>query len=218
MNSALKTLALITGCSICSAFAADTKNPSFTLTVPKESLFASAAEVLDACKSCDQTNLTLRITSAADPKKIDITLTVPDEPVIVRTDAKGSFKLDANDAELHGDQLKVEKRGVHPANIGYWDKASEWASWNVQFDKAGTYKVGLDVAALDAGIEATVEVANKTLIARIPQTGDWDKAQGCAAGMVVIKQPGVQTLSVRPTDAAKWNAINLRSVRLTPTE
>ena len=218
MNSALKTLALITGCSISSAFAADTKNPSFTLTVPKESLVASAAEVLDVCKSANQNNLTLRITSAADPKNIDITLTVPDEPVIVRADAKGGLKLDANDAELHGEKLKVEIRGVHPANIGHWDKASEWTSWKVQFDKAGTYKVELDVASLGAGIEATVEVAGQTLIATIPQTGDWDKAQICAAGFVEIKQPGEQTLSVRPADASNWNAINLRSVQLTPAE
>jgi len=142
---------------------------------------------------------------------------VVEEPVIVQADSKGLFKLDAYDAELHGDKIKVEMRGVH-ANIGFWDNANEWASWKVQFDKPGTYRVNLDVATVHAGIEATVEIAGQTLTAKIPQTGDWDKSQGCGAGKVEIKQPGVQTLAVRPADAKKWKAINLRAVRLSPVE
>lgn len=139
---------------------------------------------------------------------------VVEEPVVVAPDAKGNFKLDANDAELHGDRIKVEMRGVH-ANIGFWDKPTEWASWKVQFDKPGTYKVGLDVSALAAGIEVSVEIAGQNLRAKIPQTGDWEKFQGSGAGKVEIKQAGVQALSVRPADPGKWKAVNLRSVRLT---
>jgi len=142
---------------------------------------------------------------------------VAEEPVIVQADSKGNFKLDANDAELHGDRIKVEMRGVH-ANIGFWDNASDWVSWKVQFDKSGTYKVTLDVAAMQAGIEAAVEIAGQTFTAKIPQTGDWDKTQGCTVGKVEIKQPGVQVLKVRPADAKKWKAINLRAVRLTPVQ
>ncbi|MBM3861625.1 MAG: alpha-L-fucosidase [Verrucomicrobia bacterium] len=142
---------------------------------------------------------------------------VPLEPVIVQADAKGVFKLDANDAELHGDKIKIEMRGIH-ANIGFWDKPSEWASWKVQFDKPGTYRINLDVATVHAGIEAVVEIAGQTFTARIPQTGDWDKSQGCFAGKIEIKQAGVQTLTVRSADGTKWKAINLRAVRLTRVE
>jgi hypothetical protein len=49
-------------------------------------------------------------------------------------------------------------------------------------------------------------------------TGDWDNFQGCNTGKVEIKQPGVQVLKVHSKDAAKWKAINLRVVRLTPVE
>jgi len=63
-----------------------------------------------------------------------------------------------------------------------------------------------------------VEIAGQTFIAKIPQTGDWDKSQGCFGGKIEIKQAGVQTLKVRPADAKKWKAVNLRAVRLSPVE
>ncbi len=142
---------------------------------------------------------------------------VVEEPVIVQADSKGSFRLDANDAELHGERLKVEMRGNH-ANIGFWDRPGDWASWKIQFDKPGAYKVSLDVSAVVAGIETAIEIAGQTFTAKIPQTGDWDRFQGCGAGKLEIKQAGVETLKVRPADAKKWNAINLRAVRLSPVE
>ena len=142
---------------------------------------------------------------------------VVEEAIIVQPDSKGNYKLDANDAELHGDRIKVETKGVH-ANIGFWDNAGDWASWKVQIDKPGTYKISLDAAATAAGIEATIEIAGQTLTAKIPQTGDWDKFQGCTAGKVEIKQAGVQTLKIRSAAAKTWRAINLRAVKLTPAE
>ena len=142
---------------------------------------------------------------------------VPEEAVVVQPDAKGVLNLDANDAELHGGQIKVETHDMRP-NIGFWDKADEWVSWKMQVEKLGTYKVSLDVATLHAGIEVVVELAGQTLSARVPQTGRWDKFQGCGAGRVEIKQPGVQEVKIHPRDAANWKAINLRMVRLTPVQ
>jgi hypothetical protein len=142
---------------------------------------------------------------------------VAEEPVIVQADSKGNYKLDANDAELHGDKIKVEMRGVH-ANIGFWDKANEWASWRVQFDKPGKYKISLNLSTVHAGAEFVVEIAGKKLAGKAPQTGDWEKFQGCGVGQIEINSPGIQTLSVRAKNADGWKAINLRDVRLTPTE
>ena len=142
---------------------------------------------------------------------------VPLEPVIVQADAKGDFKLDANDADLHGDGIKVKLRDVH-ASIGAWDNPGAWAAWKVQFEKPGAYEIRLDVAAVHPGIEAAVEIVGETFIARIPQTGDLEKFQACMAGKIEIRQAGIQTLKVRAADAANWNDINLRLVRLSPAQ
>ncbi|MCX7007077.1 MAG: alpha-L-fucosidase, partial [Kiritimatiellaeota bacterium] len=75
---------------------------------------------------------------------------VVEEAVVVQADSKGNYKLDANDAELHGEQIKVETKGVH-TNIGFWDKPTEWASWKVQFDRPGKFKVNLSIATTHDG-------------------------------------------------------------------
>jgi alpha-L-fucosidase len=139
---------------------------------------------------------------------------VPVEPVVVQADAKGNYKLDANDAELHGEQIKTETKGVH-TNIGFWDKPTEWASWKVQFDKPGKFKVHLSIATTHEGAVAAVEIAGTKLIAKPAKTGNWEDVKSCSAGVVEIKQPGVVTLAVRAADGAKWKAINLRQVNLT---
>ena len=49
-----------------------------------------------------------------------------------RPTPRATSKLGADDAELHGDQIKTEDQGGQP-NIGFWDNGSEWASWKVRF-------------------------------------------------------------------------------------
>ena len=139
---------------------------------------------------------------------------VVEEAVVVRADSKGNYKLDANDAELHGDQIKVETKGVH-TNIGFWDKPTEWATWKVQFDKPGKFKVNLSIATTHDGAAVAVEIAGEKLTAKPAKTGNWEDVKSCSAGTVEIKQAGVVTLAVRAADPASWKSINLRQVNLT---
>ena len=139
---------------------------------------------------------------------------IVEPPHIAQADAKGVYALEANEADLHGD-LKVETRGMRD-NIGFWDKAADWAGWRVQFDKAGTYKVSLLVSTTHTGAAAAVEVGDQKLAVKIPPTGEWDKFQTVSAGQVEIKQPGVLLIKVRAQDAATWKAINLRQVKVEP--
>ena len=74
MKTALATIALISGFSFCSTFAADTKNPSITLTVPKDTPVASLTKVLDACKAADVNSVSLR-TALENTKTPGLTLT-----------------------------------------------------------------------------------------------------------------------------------------------
>lgn len=74
MKTTLATIALISGFSFCSTIAADTKNPSITLTMPKDTPYASVAKVLDACKAADLNNVSLR-TASENTKNAGVTLT-----------------------------------------------------------------------------------------------------------------------------------------------
>jgi WD40 repeat protein/serine/threonine protein kinase len=132
-------------------------------------------------------------------------------------DATGAFKLVAFDAALHGKTIRIESR-LGQCNLGFWDDAGDWASWTAQFDKPGGYEVSLELGTIHADAEFVVEIADQKLTGTAPNTGNWDLFQGYTAGRVAIKSPGVQVIQVRAKDPARWKSINLRAIRLEPTD
>ena len=142
---------------------------------------------------------------------------LPETSAIVQPDADGSFSLKADDAEMHGDQIKQEQRGGM-ANIGFWDKPDEWATWKLQVSHPAKFDVVADCAAANGGTRFSVEVAGEKLLSEMPDTGSWDKFETLKVGKVEIAQPGIQTLAVRPADPTAWRAMNLRGIRLLPVE
>jgi alpha-L-fucosidase len=148
-------------------------------------------------------------------KLTNISFTPP--TAALSTDAQGNVKLGADDAELHGDQIKTEEQGGQP-NIGFWDKGSEWVSWKVRFPKAGVFAVSASCASTTGGSEFIVEVAGQQVSGKATQTAAWDQFQDVSLGRIEIKQAGEQIIAVRPKDPAAWRAMNLRHVKLTRAE
>ncbi len=135
------------------------------------------------------------------------------EPVIVEPDSKGSFRLDPDDAELRGEQLRVESYGSRP-NIGFWNRPSEFALWRIRVPTAGVWRVILDVATVHAGSGFAVEADGQTLAVPVEATGAWDAFQPREAGRIRIESAGVHEVRLRPLDPATWRAVNVRSVRM----
>jgi len=142
----------------------------------------------------------------------NIPFTVPIQPLM--PDARGNFRLGADDADLHGDQIKTENQGGQP-NIGFWDKGGEWVSWNVKFPQAGSYGLSAIVASISGLSEFVVEIAGLQFSGKADQTAGWDQFKEIRLGRVEIKQPGTLVVSVRPKNPATWRAMNLRAVKLT---
>jgi hypothetical protein len=132
----------------------------------------------------------------------------------ITPDPQGNLTLGAEFAELHGDGIKQEEQGGQP-NLGFWDRAEDWASWKVHFSKAGTYKLTATCATLHANPEFVVEVAGQQLGAAAPKTGGWADFRTVEVGKVVIQQAGEQVVKLRPKDVKTWKAINVRNLRLT---
>ena len=129
-------------------------------------------------------------------------------------DAKGNLKLSADDAQLHGDQIKTEDHGGQP-NIGYWDHGSDWVSWKVQFPQPGVFKVTASYACVSGESEFVVELAGQQISGKAGQTAGWDQFKELSLGQVEINKPGEQVVKVRPKDPQNWRAMNLRFVKLT---
>ncbi len=132
---------------------------------------------------------------------------------VVQVDTKGNYTLLPDDAELHGDQIKVEQQGGRP-NLGFWDKPEDWASWKVRFAKSGRFKVSASTATVHDQARFAVEVGGNHLSGQAPQTGSWSEFQASDLGEVEIDQAGELTVKVRCPDGQAWKAINLRFLKL----
>jgi alpha-L-fucosidase len=168
---------------------------------------------LPAQKPCDYA-VALKITGT-DLRGFKPELAVPTASAVVQPDAYGKYVLAPDTADLHG-SLREEAQGGRP-NIGFWDNPQDWASWKVDFKQPGKFRVMASSAAL-ADSSFTVEAAGQKLPAQVPATGAWDKFERFDVGTLEIKQPGEQPVTVRPSDAQTWKAINLRSIVLVPTK
>ena len=164
---------------------------------------------LPAQKPCDYA-VALKITGE-DLRGFKPELAVPPVPA-VKADASGNLTLTPDDAELHGD-LKTEAQGGQP-NIGFWDKAGDWASWKAEFKQPGKFKVTACCSSLHADVPLVVEVAGQKAEGKVPQTGNWQKFTEVGLGTIEVKQAGQQVVKVRPRDAQSWKAVNLRWVKL----
>jgi alpha-L-fucosidase len=132
----------------------------------------------------------------------------------IAPNARGGFMLAADDAELHGSQIKTEDHGGQ-SNIGYWDSGNDWASWKVQFSQAGAFKVSASVSSISGSSQFIVEAAGQQITGTAARTGSWDQFNEIDLGQLEIKQPGQQEVKVRAKDPQNWQAMNLRFVKLT---
>jgi len=138
-----------------------------------------------------------------------------EEQVIITPDSKNRLIFGADDATLHGENLKLEEQGGKP-DIGFWDKGDEWVSWQAKDVKPGVYAISVVTATLFGEAKLTVEIGGQRIASAPPASGGWDKFSTTSLGKVEIKQAGDLNVKVRATDPATWQAINLNSVRLIP--
>jgi len=144
-----------------------------------------------------------------------VPFTIPTQAIT--PNARGTFILGADDADLHGDQIRTEDHDGK-SNIGFWDKGSEWASWKVQFPYAGTFRVSASVASISGSSHFVIESADQRISGLAAKTADWGEFKEINLGQFEVKQPGLQVVKIRPEDAQNWQAMNLRFVKLTKVE
>jgi alpha-L-fucosidase len=196
--------------------------PGVEAKISRVQLLGSAADVkwtetpgglqveLPAQKPCDYA-IALKVTGE-NLRGFKPDLAAPAMPVVL-AEPTGNFTLAPDDAELHGEGIKTEAQGGQP-NLGFWDRADEWASWKVDFSQPGKFKLTASVATVHASVALVAEVAGQKLAGKPTQTGAWDKFAVVDFGQVELKAAGQQTLSLKPRDEASWKAVNLRWVKL----
>ncbi len=138
----------------------------------------------------------------------------PAAAAVITPDAHGRITLSPDTAELKG-QIQVEQKGGQ-SNLGYWDDAGDSVSWTARFPAPGKYKVQTGCASPHGDVDFVVEFGRQTLNGVAAKTSSYDEFVSVDLGTVTIDAPGQLQVRVHPKDSARWQAINLRAVTLTP--
>jgi alpha-L-fucosidase len=154
------------------------------------------------------------------PDKISSTVVLkikgtPDIAVTAITqESDDSVRLMASEADLSG-SLQYEK-GEGKDNVGFWWNAEDAARWTFKIDRPGKFKVSAEIAALESA-KFEVVVGEQKLSGTSPATKDYTKFKRTNLNSTLDLGVGSLTLTVKPV-AEKWQAMNLRSVTLTPVK
>jgi alpha-L-fucosidase len=128
---------------------------------------------------------------------------------------KGTIRLVADQAQIHGSQVRVETKTDQP-NIGYWGNPLEWVSWTVPAQANVTYEVSAKCAGPNP-TTFTVTMDGQTLNVDFKPTGGYEAFTPIVLGKITARPGITHTLEVKPKDPAVWKAVNLMYVQLTPT-
>jgi D-alanyl-D-alanine dipeptidase len=133
--------------------------------------------------------------------------------------ANGSVTLPAKTAEVHGLQLRYEAQ-PHKNTLGFWTMADDWAGWEFQLKKPGTFRVEVlqGCGTGQGGSMVEVTIADQKLTFTVEDTGGFQEFKARDIGLVKLERPGKYTLAVRPRSKAENAIMDLRAVRLLPAQ
>jgi len=131
--------------------------------------------------------------------------------------ADSSISLMPEDAVLKGSQIRVTEEMGHSL-IGYWDYATEHPSWAVRVPAAGKYGVQVEYSTGHGPTAFDVKAAGQAVTSGTVVTKGWMDYKIANLGGINFAKAGLYTVTVQPHDSNKWGAINVRSVRLTPSK
>src|SRR5207247_3993248 len=117
---------------------------------------------------------------------------------------------------LHGGGVQLEQRGGEP-NLGYWNDPADRAEWIVEFPRAGAWTLTAVLATENDRSAFVVEAGDQHLNGSLTRTGSWDAFTDVPVGTLTIRTSGRVSVLFRPADPLSWKALNLRRLRLAPT-
>lgn len=142
----------------------------------------------------------------------------PDVDTTIRPRADGSFVLPAGDATIVGSNVKyvVASHKNRMDSLVGWTDAKDTATWEIQVDKPGRYRVQVTAACEkeEAGDSFTVRVGTREITCKVQPTDGPDHFRTYEIGAIEIPNPGKQTLTVTPKRLSGKQLMNLRELRL----
>ena len=131
--------------------------------------------------------------------------------------ANSTIRLPASTAEVHGAMLRFEPL-PHKNTLGYWVRVDDWASWEFDVSRPGTFRIQALIGCGKGSGGSTVEfrVEDQTLKLNVPVTGGFQQFMPQALGKVTLPRAGRYRLEVRATRKPGPAVMDLREMILSP--
>lgn len=139
---------------------------------------------------------------------------------IGHADENGAYTLNAEDAVLSGNNIRLEN---DPVNIGYWTDNNDSVSWKVDLKGAAqAYQVELSYACPpeEAGSEIAVQTGmgdNKVRFI-VASTEKWESYKTVRPSGTINLAPGINTITIAVEKKPKNCVMNLRKIRFIPVQ
>lgn len=158
--------------------------------------------------------------SAADaPAEVPATNQPMPSPASITQAEDGTILLHARDVTIHGTNVRYEPQ-PHKNTIGYWTKKDDWVSWTFSVAKPGTFSVEVlqGCGKGSGGAEVSLSIGEQAVTFTVEDTGHFQNFVKRNVGKVVIAEPGMVTLTVKPKTKPGVAVMDLRQVLLTPVK
>jgi alpha-L-fucosidase len=177
-------------------------------------------------KSGNQTHITLPQKPTDRPISVVVIQTEGKptvDPQVVTLNEKGELELNYLKVITSGNAKKRYNRKLG-FNISKWTSPNDIATWHVQVDKPGFYRVNVDYAAdkESEGRDYEISLGTSSIKPKVIYTGSMFNLlpdfYNFPVGYFEIKEPGKYILNVKPLSAKETNLMYLRKLVLQPVE
>lgn len=140
-------------------------------------------------------------------------------PASITQAEDGTILLHARDVTIHGTNVRYEPQ-PHKNTIGFWTKQDDWVSWTFSVAKPGTFSVEIlqGCGKGSGGAEVALSIGEQAVTFTVEDTGHFQNFVKRSVGKVVIAEPGMVTLTVKPKTKPGVAVMDLRQVLLTPVK
>jgi arylsulfatase A len=131
--------------------------------------------------------------------------------------ADGAITMHARSADVHGDQLRFEPL-PHKNTLGYWTNRDDWASFEFEAERPGTFDVELlaGCGRGSGGSIVEITIGSEKASFTVEETGGFQEFRTKTVGRVTLEKTGRHRLDVRAMTKPGPAVMDLQQLRLVP--
>ena len=127
-----------------------------------------------------------------------------------------NISLHSRDSKVNGVILRYEPAQKKQC-LGYWSNPSDWASWDFIVKEPGDYTVTVrqGCGRGHGGSKVSIISGTQKLIFNAEDTGGFQNWKNIDIGSIKLKEPGLNSLEVRPLDKKSVAVMDIQEIILT---